>query len=350
MYEYPDLDPPTQGGPTAAPVVLIADEDPELCRLLGLVLARQGFQAASAHSAAGLFSAARANPPDVVLLSRQLPDGGSFDLIGHLRDGVPWVQVIALSIDPTAPAAMDAIDRGAFDLIVKPITSVELVARRIQLAAITARALRDHDAVLQQLGQREEAIRVMGAQLEQSRQAVLRGSTPPENGAGGLAGISSETAIVELVRKEAARAMRYQRQLCVVACRIDGLDAVMRRYGPPAAQEAMRGVAALTNAAIREVDALGRDGDDAFLFLLPETSKANGLTVAIRLQNLIASTPVLTAETTDGAPLAMTVSFGVAALPTDSMNAEGLVDRARTALQQGCSRGTSQITAFGQPN
>ena len=57
--------------------VLIVDDDPAVCRMLGAVLSEAGYAPAEVASAGALFGLPAAPAPDVVILDWVLPDGRS---------------------------------------------------------------------------------------------------------------------------------------------------------------------------------------------------------------------------------------------------------------------------------
>ncbi len=94
--------------------------------------------------------------------------------------------------------------------------------------------------------------------------------------------------------------------------------------------------------AIRETDAVGRLGPESLAFLFPETPKSEGIRAAERLRALVGATSVVSADLANE-PLAVTISLGVAALPGDAMNAEGLLREAETALAVARRRTTNSV-------
>src|SRR5688572_16357342 len=123
--------------------ILVIDDEHALRETLAYNLRRSGYQVRTAADGATGLAAARSQPPDLVLLDVLLPGGmDGFELCRVLRRDLrcPIVLVSALG---------DEIDRvvglevGADDYVVKPFSTVELIAR---VKAHLRRAALERDA------------------------------------------------------------------------------------------------------------------------------------------------------------------------------------------------------------
>lgn len=108
--------------------VLFVDDDPNLCALLGERLRRQGWEVATAGSAAdalGRLGEDGASFAGAVVDIRLGNDSG-LDLCRGIRDAKPGLPVIIITGDDDAEAAVGALRAGAFDFIRKPVDIGEL--------------------------------------------------------------------------------------------------------------------------------------------------------------------------------------------------------------------------------
>ena len=113
--------------------VLIVDDDPKIRELLRLYVTRDGHRVAFAEDGVQALAAARAQPPDLVLLDVMLPGLDGFEVCRQLRESgdVPIVLLTARSGDSDKVVGLDL---GADDYVVKPFSPRELMARvRVQL-------------------------------------------------------------------------------------------------------------------------------------------------------------------------------------------------------------------------
>jgi DNA-binding response OmpR family regulator len=118
--------------PAAQPGVLVVEDDPDIGKLLKLVLEREGYSVtliddgrkAREHIAAG--AAAR-----LVVLDVMLPQVSGHDLLKDLRAHPAWrtVPVIMLTAKSQERDIVQALDAGANDYLLKPFQPDELRMR-----------------------------------------------------------------------------------------------------------------------------------------------------------------------------------------------------------------------------
>lgn len=73
--------------------------------------------------------------PDVVLLDVHLPDGGGAEVIRRVRPALPEVVFLALSVSDAAEDVIAVIRSGARGYVTKTISSADLVAAILRVAA-----------------------------------------------------------------------------------------------------------------------------------------------------------------------------------------------------------------------
>ena len=122
--------------------LLLIDDDPTLV----VEQVRHTFPApayqvdVAATGAAGL-QHVRASPPDVVLLDLRLPDRSGLEVYEELRAVDARIPVVFITMAKTADAAIEAMKRGAFDYLYKPLDVGQL--RRVVAEAMeVARRMR----------------------------------------------------------------------------------------------------------------------------------------------------------------------------------------------------------------
>jgi DNA-binding response OmpR family regulator len=156
---------------TAAPLVLIVEDDPPLRAFLSDNLAADGFAPLAAGTAADALRALEYKQPDLALVDLALPDGSGLDLIARVRaaDGGgsrldPGLPLLVVSGRDGELDRLRGFERGADDYVVKPFSYAEL-------------RLRIH-AVLRRTRRRRAGGRLRVGELEidpASREARLRG-------------------------------------------------------------------------------------------------------------------------------------------------------------------------------
>lgn len=166
-----------------------------------------------------------------------------------------------------------------------------------------------------------------------------------------LTGILNRRAFFDLLGIEFRRSRRYSRQLSVLMLDLDNFKRVNDQWGHPFGDYVLRSTSQIVASNVRESDIIGRYGGEEFAVALPETGPEQAVIVAEKLRRAIE----VFAFESDGlplpqdAPLRMTISIGVSALPVDADHDEfELIHRADRALYEAKRAGKNQVVLFGQ--
>jgi diguanylate cyclase (GGDEF)-like protein len=103
-----------------------------------------------------------------------------------------------------------------------------------------------------------------------------------------LTGLANRRAYEERLAVETARATRYGHRLALCVFDLDGFKGVNDRFGHPAGDEVLRGVARVIEES-RVADDAFRIGGDEFAVLMPQTGAAEARQAAERLAAAIAA-------------------------------------------------------------
>jgi PAS domain S-box-containing protein/putative nucleotidyltransferase with HDIG domain len=103
--------------------VLIVDDERSIRATLAEFVREDGHEVRTAESAAEALRLAEADPPDVVVTDIVLPRMSGVELLGRIHERFPDVQVVMITGEPTVETAAEAVRRGAFDYLAKPISS-----------------------------------------------------------------------------------------------------------------------------------------------------------------------------------------------------------------------------------
>ncbi len=171
--------------------------------------------------------------------------------------------------------------------------------------------------------------------IELQRIELERAATVDE-----LTGVASRGAILERLRFEAAEARRYDHPVAVLLLDIDGLAEINRQHGLVIGDAVLREVALRLRLRVREADAIGRTGDDAFLAILPHTDERGAAVFADTVRQRIGHREILT----DAGALNPTVSIGVAIVrPGTDLDDEDVLANAIEALGSARAAGGDRI-------
>lgn len=116
--------------------VLIIEDDPAIADGLAYALEREGYSVEAARDGEAGLSAARARPPDVVLLDLMLPGISGWAVCRALRQESA-VPILMLTARGEEEDRVRGLEIGADDYVTKPFSTREVVAR---IAAVLRRA------------------------------------------------------------------------------------------------------------------------------------------------------------------------------------------------------------------
>ncbi|MEO6131342.1 MAG: response regulator [Saprospiraceae bacterium] len=110
------------------PAILVIDDEPQIRKLLNIVLESNGFKVSNAAKGKEGVSLAASLQPDLILLDIGLPDRNGLDILRDLRQ---WYSkpILILSVQNREEDIVGALDLGADDYITKPFRTGELLAR-----------------------------------------------------------------------------------------------------------------------------------------------------------------------------------------------------------------------------
>jgi two-component system KDP operon response regulator KdpE len=149
---------------SAAPHVLVIDDEPQILRALRTILTEHKFHVTTASTGEEGLALAAANPPDVVILDLGLPRMSGLEVCTRLR---AWthVPIIVLSAREAEQDKVAALDGGADDYVTKPFGIDELLAR--------LRVAMRHSAQAQ--GSREQMVTAGRLRIDLTRHMIMRG-------------------------------------------------------------------------------------------------------------------------------------------------------------------------------
>ncbi|WNG18783.1 diguanylate cyclase [Cystobacter fuscus] len=159
-----------------------------------------------------------------------------------------------------------------------------------------------------------------------------------------LTGVPNRRHLFSRLELEVARAQRFGTHVSILMVDIDHFKKLNDAAGHRAGDEALRKVCDVLRARVRKVDTLARYGGEEFMLVLSNVSKKDAHEVAEKLRRAVVEAPQLAAPTQPGGHI--TVSIGVATLPTDAAAQDHLVDCADSALYASKRGGRNRVTSY----
>ncbi|HEX6140737.1 MAG TPA: GGDEF domain-containing protein [Candidatus Limnocylindria bacterium] len=234
--------------------------------------------------------------------------------------GAAWSALFDRAVAPAA-AQIPVTDQPPSPPAMRPAEPLRVDAEAMRLA----RELRGT------IGELLEARRTI--ELQRAELARVATTDP-------LTGVASRRQILERLRMEASEARRYSHPVAVVLLDIDGFAAVNQRHSLAVGDAVLRELALRLRLRMREADALGREGGDSFLAILPHTDERGAAVFADAVRRRLTARPVMT----DAGEVGISVSIGVAFIrPGSSQTDEELLAAAAEALASARAAGGNRI-------
>jgi two-component system KDP operon response regulator KdpE len=178
---------------TIKPGILVVDDEPELLRVLGLILRDAGYQVHEAiDGKQGVRQALRIKP-DLIILDLMLPDIPGSEVTRQIREASA-IPILMLSSSESPAEKVRALDAGADDFITKPFDPDELLAR---IRATLRRKISNRD---------EDVLVVGDLRLERSRKNLLIGGRE-------VLLTKTEFALLELFSRNLGKLLSHERIL-----------------------------------------------------------------------------------------------------------------------------------------
>ena len=171
---------------SAAPHVLLIDDDPGIADTLRRVLADEGYDVTVRRRGdEGLAHAAR-EPVNVVITDLRLPGLNGLDLLRRLRATRPRLPVILITAFGTTDTAIEATKCGAYDYLLKPFAMPELL-ELVRKAAASNRLMSEpvelgapgaaRDALVGRSGVMQAIYKEIGRVASKPVNVLIRGET-----------------------------------------------------------------------------------------------------------------------------------------------------------------------------
>ena len=321
--------------------VLLIEDDPDHAQLVRRKLAGavrhrmemdwadrldEGLERLPPSGPAGLEAAVAAagapapRPPDVVLLDLQLPDSAGVASLHQVIRRCPRAPVIVLTAQGEIDAAVELVQQGAQDYLLKNGLAADTLER----------------AILYAIERKRNSLRMVELNEELER---LNAELSVMAKLDGLTGIANRRAFDGNLLRECRRAARADLPLSLVLLDVDHFKGFNDLYGHLRGDVCLKAVADAIGGCLRRPgDMLARYGGEEFAVVLPNTEPDGAVLMADRIRDAIRDM----AMPHGGSSVArvVTVSTGVATLlPGDSGEPQDVIDCADEALYRAKAAG-----------
>ena len=291
--------------------ILLVEDDSEDADFLRLSLAQHNHSVSLTR--AGLISAAvtalENERFDVVLLDLNLPDGRGAECVERIREADDLMPIVVLSGHGDEDFAVEILNRGVQDYLVKWEGDGRIILRAIRYAIERKRA--------------EVKVNYL-ARLDW------------------LTTLPNRHHLHDELGHVTRRAVRGRRTMALLLLDLDGFKIVSETHGHAAGDALLRAVAERLKATVREGDLLARLGGDEFAVLLEDVEGPREVDALARQITGVFREPFQAG----GRQFSITASVGITVCPADGTDAAALLNHAEVALGQAKQQGPSTFKFF----
>ncbi|PYQ19286.1 MAG: DNA-binding response regulator, partial [Acidobacteria bacterium] len=141
---------------------LVVDDERHQRDILRMILEGEGYEVTVAGNARQALDEARGGPFDVILTDLKMPDQSGIELLTEIQKSQPGVCVVLMTAHGSIDSAVEAMRRGAFDYLTKPLERDELLLV-LKRALERARLVRENRMLHEQLRDRFHLDNIVGS-------------------------------------------------------------------------------------------------------------------------------------------------------------------------------------------
>lgn len=127
------------------PIVLVADDDPEVLQLMVRRLSKQGFEIDQVEDGRSALERLSNRVYDLVVTDIYMPGVTGLELLQQAKEADPHTQVVVVTAGATMENAIEALNNGAFAYLVKPFDHFSVFDTTVSRAMQFRRALLDNE-------------------------------------------------------------------------------------------------------------------------------------------------------------------------------------------------------------
>jgi diguanylate cyclase (GGDEF)-like protein len=253
---------------------------------------------------------------DIILLDLGLPDAQGLEAIQRAHAAAPGVPLVVLTSLDDVSLAVQALQLGAQDYLIKGQIETRGLLRALRYAI--------------------ERKNMEGAALAAARRMAHSAEHDF------LTGLPNRMLLNDRVGQAIALAARHTKRVAVLFLDLDGFKHINDSLGHPTGDKLLQSIAKRLVDCIRGSDSVSRQGGDEFVILLLDLERAEDAAITARRMLEAVALP----HRIDQHDLHVTASIGVSVYPDDGLDADTLIKNADTAMYQAKENGRRNIQFF----
>jgi diguanylate cyclase (GGDEF)-like protein len=291
--------------------ILLVEDNSDDAEFLRLSLARHNSSADVTHTSmiSDAVAALDRERFDVVLLDLNLPDGRGVECVEKIQEADELVPIVVLSGHADEDFAVEILNRGVQDYLVKWEGDGRIILRAIRYAIERKRA-----------------------EIKVNYLARLDWPT----------NLPNRQYLRDELADATTRAVRSRRTMALLLLDVDGFKMVNETLGRSVGDTLLREVVQQLKGCIREGDLLARFGSDELAVLLKDVEGPLEVEAVARKIGGAFKKPFQVG----GQQVSITASVGIAVCPVDSTDPETLLNNAVTAMRQAKVQGRNTFKFF----
>ncbi|MHB1286637.1 MAG: putative bifunctional diguanylate cyclase/phosphodiesterase [Leptospirales bacterium] len=246
---------------------------------------------------------------DAVLLDLGLPDENGLETVRKIREADEYIPIVILSGLEDEKLAVDAIEMGAQDFLVKGTISGHLLTRSIFYAI---------------------------KRKEMDRQLNHLSFHDP------LTSLANRKMFYERIHRSIDWAERHQKSIALVFLDLNDFKNVNDLFGYTTGDMLLKEVASRLQNALRRTDTIARIGGDEFAIILDDVSDTQS--VGLIVQHVLEK--ITRPYSLDPNEVNIRVSVGISLYPLDGKSSDELIRTADRAMEQSKESGTTQFRFY----
>jgi len=249
---------------------------------------------------------------DFYFLDNRLGAELGLELICEIKDKYETAPpIIMLSGVDDYQTDLDAMERGADDYLIKSELTPHLLERTLRYSLKS----KDLEAKLAKLAHFD-----------------------------GLTGLYNRSLFNELLIKSIQESERSGQKFALVTLDLDNFKFINDNYGHPAGDQLLTKIARRLKHSIRSSDVVARLGGDEFSLLLKDVHADTDFVMLVEKIMDVFKTPIQV----DSKAVSVTTSVGISIYPTDTQNANELIDHSDRAMYQAKAHGRNNYSFYNQ--
>jgi diguanylate cyclase (GGDEF)-like protein len=158
----------------------------------------------------------------------------------------------------------------------------------------------------------------------------------------GLTSVFTRRYLMERFSEEIERSKKFSYKFSFLMADVDHFKGYNDRYGHLVGDAILKEVSRVIRENIRQIDLVGRYGGEEFSAILTETDREGARFAAERIRAAIEQKRILVYDE----DLHITISIGISVFPEDSLDLQGLIEKADKALYQAKETGRNRVCIY----